>query len=120
MSQFNPSGLQTFTAGGAIAQHLRVSLTAGKLAVADVGANDFSREVGTIMRAVFADGELATVRLRNMTGTRKVVADGVIARGAPIYGGAVGTVSATVSGGQWGIAIEPATAAGDVIEVMSI
>jgi len=118
MSQFNPSGLQTFTAGAAIGANIRVILTAGKLAIAAAGTTDYGNELGTTEHAVFADGDLCTVRLRNAPGTRKCVALTAFAAGAALYGTAGGKVDDVSSGTQLAIAIEAAGALNDVVEVM--
>ncbi len=54
--------------------------------------------------------------LRTSARTFKMTASGVIAAGATIYGDINGKISTTVSGNPIGIALEAATADGDIIE----
>lgn len=118
MSQFVEGGTKSFTAGAAIAQFLRVKLTASKLAVAGLGLNDETLEIGTLEEASFADLDIRTVRLRSAQGTCKMVAAGVIAAGVAVFGAAGGKISTTASGATIGISCEAAAADGDVIEVL--
>lgn len=114
MPGFNESGDITMTAGAAIAQHLRVIITAGKLAVAGITA----RELGTINEASFADGDVRSVCLRNATGTRKMVANAAIAVGAEVFTAASGKVGASASTAfREGIALSATAADGEIIEV---
>lgn len=109
---------KSFIAGAAIAKHLRVKLSSGKLAVAGLADND----IGTIDYAVFADGEDAAVNLRSLQGTEIVIAGGEITLGAKVYTAADGKVSATGAGTSYlrGIALEAAAADGDIIEIMPL
>lgn len=110
----NDTGVITMTAGAAIAQYLRVKITAGKLAVA--GVND--RELGTLEEASFADGDVRAVRLRNSGGTRKMVANAALAVGAEVFTAAAGKVGASISTAyREGIALTASAADGDLIEV---
>jgi len=118
MSQYDDTGRKSFTAGGAIAQHLRVKFSSGKLAVAGLTDQDF----GTIENAAFADGDVRAVRLLSKQGTHPAVAAGAISQGAKVYGAASGKISATQGTGAFlrGVALEAATADGDVIEILPI
>lgn len=118
MSQINETGVKAFTAGGALAIHLRVKLTSGKLAAAGVGVTDELLEIGTITQAAFADLDIRPVRLRTAAGTTKMVASAAISAGAAVYGAAAGKIATTVSGTLLGVALEAATADGDIIEVV--
>jgi len=118
MSQFVETPTKTFTAGGAIGQHIRVKLSSGVLAVAGLGATDEPVELGTITEASFASGDVRAVRLRNAQGTAKMVAAGAFSAGAAVYGAAAGKVDDVVSGAALGIALEAATAANDIVEVL--
>lgn len=110
----NETGVITMTAGAAIAQYLRVKITASKLATA--GITD--RELGTLEEASFADGDVRAVRLRNAPGSRKMVANAAIAVGAEVYTAASGKVGASASTAyREGIALTASAADGDVIEV---
>lgn len=120
MSQYVETPTKAFTAGAAIAKHLRVKLSSGKLAVAGVGASDEPVEIGTMEDASFADLDVVSVRLRNAQGTVKMVAAEAISAGVVVYGAASGKVADTSSGAQIGIALEAALADGDVIEVLRV
>ena len=114
MSQYVESPCRSFTAGGAIAQHLRVKLSAGKLAAAGVG----DQSIGTMEEASFADGDYRPVRLRTAQGTKKMVAAGAVTAGAQVFAAAGGKIDDTPNPFPEGIALEAATADGDVIEVL--
>ena len=110
----NETGVITMTAGAAIAQHLRVKITAGKLAVA--GITD--RELGTLEEASFADGDVRAVRLRNAGGSRKMVANAALAVGAEVFTAASGKVGASASTAyREGILLTASAADGDIVEV---
>lgn len=65
-------------------------------------------------------GEQVSVDLKTTCRTFKLVAAGAINAGANIYGAIDGQVSAAVSGAIIGKALEPATSALEVIEVLFI
>ena len=67
MSQFVDGNTKSFVAGGAIAQHLRVKISSGKLAVAGLTDRDW---IGTAMTEAFADGEVISVKLASGAGSR--------------------------------------------------
>ncbi|MBL4700446.1 MAG: DUF2190 family protein [Phycisphaeraceae bacterium] len=116
MSAYNDSGLKTFTAGAAIAQHSLVKLAAGVLTVAGVG----DRPIGTLEEASGAADQPRTVRLFNCPGTRKMIASGAITLHAVVYLDAAGKITATVGGDIVGMALGAATADGDIIEVLPL
>lgn len=119
MPGYNESGILTFTAGAAIAQHLRVKLTGGKLAVA-VLADGPGTELGTLEEASLADGDIRAVRARNAPGSRKMVANAAIAVNAKVYTAAAGKVGASATGAFLeGIALTASAADGDIIEVLT-
>ena len=105
---------RTFVASAAIDQFLRVKLSSGQLAAA--GADDI--DIGTLEEEAFASGDVRAVRLASATGTRKMVASEAISLGAKVYGAASGKIADTGSGRTIGIALEAATADGDIIEVL--
>lgn len=111
MSQYVETPTKTFTAAGALGQHLRV-ITSGALALA--GAGDI--ELGTMEIPCLVAGP-ATVRLRTAQGTQKFVANGAITAGDLVYAAAAGKVgsSGTVLIGE---ALETASGDGAVIEVL--
>ena len=114
MSQFVETPTKMFTANGAIDQYRRVKLSSGKVAV----SGDTDRDIGTIERETFADGDPIAVRLMNAQGTRKMVASAAITAGVAVYGAASGKVSSTSNENFIGTALEAAGADNDVIEVL--
>lgn len=106
-------GSKGFTAGGAIGANLRVKLSSGKLALA--GASD--ADIGVTETIAFADGDTQTVRLRTAPGTVLCKAAAAFASGAALFAAANGTVddSGTVA---FGTALNAASAAGDIVEVL--
>ena len=113
MSQYIESGLWSDTAAAAIGAHLRVK-TPGALEVA--GASDTA--LGTMEFAATAAGP-ATVRLRNTSGTRKMVANAGITKGNSVYAAAGGKVAPAGSVVE-GVALQTVTADNDIIEVMPL
>ncbi len=109
---------RTFQASAAIAKHLRVKLSGGQLAAAGLADND----IGTIDYAALAANEYVPVNLRSLQGTEQVVAAGEITLGAAVYTAAAGKVSATGAGTSFkrGIALQAATADGDIIEILPL
>lgn len=97
----------------AIGKYLRVVMTAGVLAIAGADV----AELGVTEYPVLSGDTTGTVRLRTAQGTRKVVANGAITAGSNTFAAASGKVSATGTVFT-GIALEAATADGDVIEVL--
>lgn len=67
MSQYVEAPTKAFTAGGAIAQFSRVTLSAGSLVAAGANAQD----IGTLCDASFASGDMRAVRLPNASGSRR-------------------------------------------------
>lgn len=116
MAGYIQAPTRTFEAGGAIAQHLLVKLSTGKLAVA--GATDDA--LGTMEDAAYADGDIVAVRLRTAEGTKKMVASKSIALGAKVYQATGGKVTDSSGGGalEQGTAMDAAGADNDVIEVL--
>lgn len=113
MASYVETPTRSDTAAGAIAQFLRVK-TPGAIAVA--GATDVS--IGTMEFPCLAAGP-CTVRLRSAQGTRKMVASEAITAGNTAYAAASGKIAATGTVVE-GVAMETATADGDVIEVMDV
>lgn len=114
--QFLEGNHKTFTNGAtARTQYLRVKLSAGVLELA--GASD--RELGITTRRIEASVP-GDVLLRTANGTVPMVAAGAIAQGATVYTAASGKINDVQASGAFrvGIALEAATADGDVIEVL--
>jgi hypothetical protein len=115
MSQYVEGPIKAFTAGAAIAKHLRVTLSSGKLAAAGITV----KEIGTLEEASFADLDVRPVRLRTAPGTVRMVANGAISLGAAVFTAASGKVGPSAATAfVLGTALEAAAADGDVIEVL--
>jgi len=99
----------------AIDKYLRVKVSSSVLAAA--GATD--AEIGVTSARVEAS-EHGSVILRTAQGTCPMVASGAVSAWAAVYTAASGKVSATEASGayQIGVAMEAATADGDIIEVL--
>lgn len=115
MSQFIDGPTRQFTSNGAIAQYLRVVLSSGVLSAAGATVPC----IGTAEDPILAADTTGTVRLRNASGTRKMVASSAITLGNPVYASASGRVASTGTVME-GIALEAAAASGDVIEVLMV
>jgi hypothetical protein len=116
MSQYVEGPTKSFIAGAAIAKHILVKVASGKIAVAGL-AEEF---IGSLEDASFADLDVRAVRLRGAGGTMKCTAAGAFSQGAVVYGRALGKIDdvSTSSAVRVGIALEAATAAGDIVEVL--
>ena len=116
---FNESNVKTFVASAVIAQNLRVmfgtSGTAGQMILA--GAADVA--IGVTERPSYAALDDIPVRLRTASGTVQMTAAGAFAVGAAITAAANGRVS-TGGATPVGTALEAATAAGDIVEILWI
>lgn len=112
-------GPVTFTAGEELAAHRRVKLKSGstttplEVEYADAG-EDF---IGITMDNA-EDGDLIAIDPLTRPGTFLVVAAGTFSAMADIYGAADGKVDDTASGTAYFKALEAATAAGDIVEVI--
>lgn len=114
MSQFVEAPVRQFVANAAIGQFLRVAvLSSGNVALAEAGQPG----VGTMEDAATAANQVVGVRLNTAPGTRKCVANGVIANGAVVYCAAAGKVGASGTV-PYGTAMEAAAADNDIIEVL--
>ena len=110
-----PADVTTQTAGGALAQHLRVKFSTGKMAAA--GITD--KELGTTLDAATADGDKVRVEGRNAP-LKQYVASVAMAIGAEVFSAASGKVGASASTAfRLGIAVTAAGADGDVFWVQS-
>lgn len=116
---YNATGHKAFETDGAIGQYLRVALnlngTVGVAAAAD-------QDIGVVTREAFAAGDVVDVQLISAPGTHYAVASGVIDCGALVYGDDGGKVGeqVTAGGSLRGVAMEAASADGDIIEVMPL
>lgn len=117
MSQFNDTGFKSFECDEAIPQWSRVKLDSdGKVTIAGLA----DKGIGVATRATFAAGEFVDVALNTKPGTVKMIAVEALAAGATVYSEAAGKVqdTAQATAFQVGVALEAATADGDIIEVM--
>lgn len=117
MSQFDDSGYKAFECDEALTQFARVKLDSdGKITTA--GLTD--KGIGVATRATFAAGEVVNVALNTKPGTMKMIASEALAAGALVYSEASGKVQDTAQATAFavGVAMEAATADGDIIEVM--
>lgn len=115
MSQYVDTGTKGFTAGAAIAKYLRVKLSSEKLAVA--GITD--REIGVLEEETFADGDVASVRLRTAQGTVKMVASENLSLGDTVYTAASGKIGASAQTAYpIGEVLEDASGDGSIVEVL--
>lgn len=117
MSQFNDSGLKSFTTAEAITQYARVKINSSGLLL-EADADD--KGIGTAQIAA-ASGEVCTVRLWTKQGTHKMVAAGGFSLNDVVYAADEGLIDDALTGGvAVGRALEAATAANDVVEVLPI
>jgi len=112
MSQYN-TGFKAFTSGEALATRCRVKKSGATVVYAGAG-EDF---IGVTEHAC-ASGEVVTVKLKNVSGTFKVVASEAFAVNTVLYGAASGKVADTESGSAQFYSLEAAGANGDVVEAL--
>jgi hypothetical protein len=115
------SEFPTFKAGEALLPKRRVKVESGTTTdpVEVVYADAGEQHIGTTGNESTADGALVSVQPMNATGTYEGTAADSFARGAVLYGAADGKISDTSSGSAIGVALEAATAAGDIVEWIS-
>jgi len=114
MSQYN-EGKKAFTAGGTIARFATVKLSSSSGTVVEVcGSNESN--IGFAAEAAVS-GETLTVFLKNTGGTFRALAHGAITVGATLYNAASGRLVHEGGTARY-VALEAATAQGDVIEVL--
>ena len=112
MSQEN-IGIKTLRAGEALEAYRRVKLdSSGDAVYADAGEEFIGFTTSKV-----ADAELVSIALRSAARTYKAVAAEAFAINATLYGAADGKVADTSSGTAQGVALEEATAAGDIVEI---
>jgi len=114
------TAIKTFTAGAAFLAHALVKLSSGKVIENTATATD--DPIGVAEYEAAADGDVVAVRLLNTEGTVEMVAAGAITSGVEVYAAADGKIQALPAGAgtyrKIGIALEAATADGEIIEVL--
>ncbi len=113
MNAVNVNGKATFTAGAAIAAGEFVKFSSGKV-VKCSAATDVA--IGVALDAASASGDLVPVQLLTSGDTVLVKAGGAVAQGGTVS--CLGTTVSTAGALQYGIALEAASASGDVINCM--
>ena len=111
MKGIHPNGKATFKAGAAIAAGEFVKFSSGKVVKA-AAATDVC--VGVALDAAAADGDNIPVQLLTSGDTALVKAGGEVSQGGTVT--CLGTTVATAGTLQYGIALEAATASGQLIE----
>ena len=113
MDKTTPNGKATFTAGAAIAKGEFVKFSSGKVVKASA-ATDVC--IGVALDSASASGEIIPVQLLTSGDTVTVKAGGAVSQGGTLT--CLGTTVATAGTLQYGVALEAATASGDLIEAM--
>ena len=113
MKGIHPNGKATFTAGAAIAAGEFVKFSSGKVVKA-AAATDVC--IGVALDSAAAEGDLIPVQLLTSGDTALVKAGGAVAQGGTVT--CLGTTVATAGTLQYGIALEAATASGQLIECL--
>lgn len=106
------NGRVTFVAGGTITRGTPVKFASGKV-VAAAAAADLA--IGIALNDATADDYVAVAVLGNYVGTVLLKAGGVIAQGAQVT--SLGTATTANTDMIIGVALNAATAAGDLIEI---
>ena len=113
MKGIHQNGKMTFVAASAIAAGEFVKFSSGKV-VKCAAATDIA--IGVALDSASADGEQIPVQLLTGGDTVLVKAGGAVAQGGTLT--CLGTTVATAGTLQYGIALEAATASGDIIEAV--
>ena len=116
----NDSGIGTYLAGATITRGQRVSISTTTGALVVSGGADLS--LGVAMADAAADEYLA-IAFQSKPGTFVAAVTGVpITAGSALYGITGGQLSTTTTGSTvtWGIAMEPTSANGSLIEVLRV
>ena len=111
MKGIHQNGKATFTAGAAIAAGEFVKFSSGKVVKA-AAATDVC--IGVALDSAAASGDLVPVQLLTSGDTALVKAGGAVAQGGTVT--CLGTTVATAGTLQYGVALEAATASGQIIE----
>ena len=108
------NGERTFTAGEALNAFCRVKLSAAETVVYADAGDDY---IGVTQDSVADEGQVL-VRLKSMAGTMKVTAAGAFSAGDYLYGAADGEVDDVETGSAQFVALEAASADGDIVEAL--
>lgn len=111
MKGIHPNGKATFTAGAAIATGEFVKFSSGKVVKASAATDAC---IGVALDAAAAEGDIIPVQLLSGGDTALVKSGGEVAQGGTVT--CLGTTVATAGTLQYGIALEAATASGQLIE----
>jgi len=117
MAQIVETNTKTFAASAAIGKHERVKIeSAGTIAQAGLA----EKEIGTALNEAYAAGDNVAVHLSSAAGTCKMIAIEAISVASAVYTETDGKIQDTAQATAYlvGIALEEATADGDVIEVL--
>lgn len=110
-------GARTFTAYEALKAYARVKIKSGTTATPpDVHYADQGEQAIGVTLAAAAAGELVAVKLMTADGTFLGIANDTFSIGAVLYAHDDGEISDSSSGSAIGVALEAATAAGDIVE----
>lgn len=108
-----------FTLNGAMGARVRVKLTAGSVTdppqVEAAGAGE--QHIGYTKYAG-ASGDVVTIEGRMGNFIKEVVSAEAFNQGAVLYGGAAGTVQDTSAGSAIGVAVEAASGAGEIVQMV--
>jgi hypothetical protein len=119
MQSVYTQGARTFTAGEDLEEYRRVKIESGTItSPPEVVYADAGEAAVGITMAPADDGDSIAVNLLSKDGTFLAEAADSFSIGAVLYGAADGKVSDTSSGTSQFKALEAATAAGDIIEVV--
>ena len=110
MNAIHQNGKATFTAGAAIAKGEFVKFSSGKVVKA-AAATDVC--IGVALDSA-ASGDIIPVQLLSSGDTALVKAGGAVVQGGTVS--CLGTTVSTAGTLQYGIALEAASASGDIIE----
>jgi len=114
------SEFPTFTAGEALIHKRRVKIKSGTTSSPPqvVYADSGEQHIGVTGNYNTASGDAVAIQPLNATGTYEYTANEAFAVNATLYGGDSGTVQDTSSGSAIALALEAATASGDIVEAI--
>ena len=117
MASYNEK-IRAFTSAEVLAADrlVRLNGAANTVVYADAG----EQAIGTVEKAIDTSGDIVSVRLINVGGSRRMVAAGAFTVGDLVYAADDGKVDDVVRGRPIGYALESPTADGDVVEVMPL